>query len=121
MPFTGKVLKIDASLYHGVPVTFCEGDPVNAEPTTRRHDRCFITGPKQTANRVFLRVIAGVRHPAGHSRVLDRDDFESCLSACQEVTRYFLCARCLVSCCEPFQAVRYAGRSREKGRSWGSS
>lgn len=87
MSCTGKVLKIDARLYNGTPVTFCEGEPVNAQPTTRRHDRCFITGEKQAANRVFLRVIAGVRHPAGHDRFLDVDDFESCINACKDETR----------------------------------
>lgn len=84
-----KILKIDADLYHGTPVTFCEGNPFDVESEYRRLDRCFIdsAGHGAKADRGFLRVLAGVRHMAGDPRVLDVEDYESCLKACHQDTR----------------------------------
>lgn len=84
--FAGTVLTVDADMYHGTPVTHCEGPAV--ETKTRRLDRCFIEGKGQSANRGFLRVIAGVRRVKGDSQALDFDDFESGVNACEASTRY---------------------------------
>lgn len=83
-------LSIDADLYSGTPVTHCDGDAMSAEPETRRLDRCFIVGKHQTANRSFLRVIAGVRRSKGDPATLDHDDFDSCILSCPPASRLAL-------------------------------